>query len=149
MWPHLVDLPWSGTTEDDRNIGEYCVRRLSQEPDRVRAQQHNKVQLAVLILPDKEITLLFKRIIRLIDGVQVLPVELDLEARIRVQCREDQISHDYRTRMGLSEFVDHENVFSSLALQKRYATDQPERGQDKPGYSGSSAGTDCKGGAPA
>ena len=64
MWPHPVDLPWSATTEDDRNIGEYGVRRLSQEPDRVRPQQHNKVQLAVLILPDKEIALFLKRIIR-------------------------------------------------------------------------------------
>ena len=105
MWTHLVDLPRSSATEHDWNIGEYRVRGLFEEPDWIRTQQHNQVQLAVLILPDKEIALFVKRLIRLIDGTQVLPVELHLEARIRVQRREDLIGHDHRARMGLSEFV--------------------------------------------
>ena len=75
-------------------------------------------------------------------------MELDLEARIRVQRRKDQISHDYRTRMGLSEFVDHEDVFSGLAMQTA-RTDHPKSGQDKPKCNGSFVGTDRRGGAPA
>jgi hypothetical protein len=62
-----------------------------------------------------------------INGIQVLPVELDLEARVRVQRRNEQISHNYRTRMGLSHDADHENIFSDLTLGSGDETDEHER----------------------
>ena len=47
----------------------------------MRPQQHNQVQFAVAILLDDGIEL-FLPLFGVINGIQVLPVELDLETRV-------------------------------------------------------------------
>ena len=128
----LVDHAWNGATEHYRDIGEYRLR-LRQELDRVRPHQHNQVQFEVAILPDKEINLLLP-LFRVINGIQVLPVEFDLEPRICVQRRNDLIAHNHRTRMGRSDNADHENVFSDLSVGRGCEIDEHERSQKQASF---------------
>ena len=74
---------------------------------------------------------LFLPLFRVINGIQVLPVEFDLELRVRVRRRNDLIAHNHRTRMGPSDDADHENVFSELCVGGRQEKHEQERRQNK------------------
>ena len=123
----LVVRAQNGATEQYGDVGEYRVR-LRQDLIRV-PHQHNQIQFEMAILPDKEISLLLP-IFRVINGIQVLPVEFDLEPRICVQRRYNLVVHNHRTRMGRSENTDHENVFSDLSAGRGCEIDKHESGQN-------------------